>query len=182
RANHRTATAHRGCPRKSPSAPRRNGSELLSIVEDAPALRDTYRSKLRITRVRESRQVVPQKNVDSDALLVGADGLTRTMREQNSRRRPRLVTGILVDDGIERAADQETPRVLGQLVRDPDHFARAAQGLQRIGDAAVPGATAVDAAEIGVARQQRGRELPRALAVVAAFDHRQREQVRILAG
>ncbi|MGY4455689.1 FMN-dependent NADH-azoreductase [Bradyrhizobium sp. i1.3.1] len=42
-------TAHRGCPRKSPSAPRSNGSELLSTVEAAASLRDIYRSKLRIT-------------------------------------------------------------------------------------------------------------------------------------
>src|SRR3954453_9148934 len=89
------------------------------------------------------RQIVPQKNVDADALLVGADRLTRTMREQDSRRRPCLVAGILVDDGIERTADQETPRVLGQLMGDPDHLARAARGLERIGDAAVPGTAAI---------------------------------------
>src|SRR3954470_11198904 len=128
------------------------------------------------------RQIVPQKNVDADALLVGADGLTRSMREQHSRRRSCLVAGILVDDGIERAADQETPCVLSQLMRNPDHLARASRGLQRVGDATVPGATAVYAAQIWLAREQCRSELPGALAVVAALDHRQREQLRIFAG
>jgi len=73
------------------------------------------------------------------------------MREQDARRGPRLVAWILVDDGIERAADQETPRVLGQLMSDPDHLARAARSLERIGDAAVPRAAAVDATEIRMA-------------------------------
>ena len=144
RTNHRTATAHRGWPAKEPinvwpQWPRASEHEAL-------ALRDPEQARI---RRRESRQIVPQKNIDADALLVGADRLTRTMREQHSRRRPRLVTGILVDDGVERAADQETPRVLGQLMRDPDHLARASRGLERVGDAAVPGAAAVDAAQIG---------------------------------
>src|SRR3954453_10373505 len=118
------------------------------------------------------RQIVPQKNVDADALLVGADGLTRTMREQDSRCGPGLVAGILVDDGIERATDQETPRVLSQLVGNPDHLTRPSRGLERVGDATVAGAAAVYAAQIGLAREQRRSELPRALAVVAALDHR----------
>ena len=90
------------------------------------------------------------------------------MGEQEARRGPSLVAWILVDDGIERAANQETPRVLGQLMGNPDHLARAPGGLQRIGDATVPGAAAVYAAQIGMAREQRSGELPRALAVVAA--------------
>src|SRR3954454_2213744 len=103
------------------------------------------------------------------------------MREQDPRRRPCLVAGILVDDGIERAADQETPCVLSQLMSNPDHLARASRGLERVGDATVPSAAAVYAAQIGLAREQCRSELPGALAVVAALDHRQREQVRILA-
>src|SRR3954466_2671434 len=128
------------------------------------------------------RQIVPQKNVDADALLVGADGLTRTMREQDSRCGPGLVAGILVDDRIEGATDQETPRVLSQLVGNPDHLTRPSRGLERIGDATVSGATAVYAAQIWLAREQCRSELPRPLGVIATLDHRQREQVRILAG
>src|SRR5689334_14702449 len=104
------------------------------------------------------------------------------MPDQNTRRGPCLVARILVDDGIERAADQETPRVLGQLMGDPDYLAGTAGGPERIGDATVTGAATVDAAEIGMAREQRGRELPRPLAVVAPLDGREHAQVRILAG
>lgn len=50
------------------------------------------------------------------------------------------MAGILVDDRIERAANQETPRVLGQLMGDPDHLARVARGLKRVGDTTVSGA------------------------------------------
>ena len=67
---------------------------------------------------------------------------------------------------------RKAPRVLGQLMGDPDDLARAAGGLERIGDATVAGAAAIDAAEIGMAREQRGGELPRALAVVAPLDGR----------
>ncbi len=103
------------------------------------------------------------------------------MREQDARRGAGLVARILVDDRVERAADQEPPRMLGQLMGDPDDLAGPPRRLQGVGDAAVAGAAAIDAAQIRMARQQLGRELARELAVVAALDRRQRAKTRVLA-
>ena len=47
----------------------------------------------------------------SNALLVRHDRIAQAMGQQDARRRARLVAGILVDDRIDHAVQQEPARV-----------------------------------------------------------------------
>ena len=55
---------------------------------------------------------------------------------------------------------------------DPDDLAGAACGFERRGDAAVPGAGAVETEQIRMPFEQLRREQSRALAVIAPLEHR----------
>ena len=103
------------------------------------------------------------------------------MREQDARGGPRFVAGVLVDDGVDRAVQQEAAGVLRQFVGDPDDVAGAAGVLQRHGNAPVAGAGTIDAEQIGMPLQQFGRQHARALAVVAPFQRGQHLKIGIFA-
>jgi len=118
------------------------------------------------------REIVAQKNVDADALLVRHDRLGQAMRQQDARRRPRFVTGILTDDGIDRAVQQVPAGVLGQFMGDPDDIAGPAGVRQGRGNAPIAGTGAIDAEQIGMPFQELRRQHPGALAVVAPFERR----------
>ena len=57
----------------------------------------------------------------------------------------------------------------------------AAGVLQCRGNAPIAGTGAVDAEQIGIPFQEVGRQHPRAFAVVAPFERRQRHEIRIFA-
>src|SRR4051812_13007768 len=103
------------------------------------------------------------------------------MREQDARGGSRLVTGILIDDGIDGAMEQKTPRMLRQFMRDPDDVAGAAGGLQGCGDTAVAGAGAINTEQVGGAFQQRRYQLARTIVVVAPLQRGQDLEIEVFA-
>ena len=127
-------------------------------------------------------QIVAQKNLDANALLVRHDRLSQAMCQQDACCRPRFVAGILTDDGIDRAVQQEPAGVLGQFMGDPDDIAGPAGALQCRGNTPIAGTGAVDAEQIGMPLQELGRQHPGAFAVVAPFERRQCHEIGIFAG
>src|SRR5215471_8480053 len=72
------------------------------------------------------RKVVAQEDVDVDPLLIGHDGIAEAVGEQDARGGARLMTGVLVDDRVDHAAEEKGARMHRQLVGDPDDVVGAA--------------------------------------------------------
>src|SRR4030088_3344027 len=75
------------------------------------------------------RQIVPEKYLDADSFLVGNDRLAQAVGQQNSGRGAGFVAGILIDDGVDQAAEQKSSGVGGQFMRDPDDVLHPARCL-----------------------------------------------------
>ena len=76
--------------------------------------------RAQVMRNDRLREIVAQEDVDVDPLLVGHDGIAQAVGEQDTRGGARLVTGVLVDDRVDHAAQEKGACMYRQLVGDPD--------------------------------------------------------------
>ena len=173
-----------GSPGSNPF--RWNCIEIRPVSDDrrAPLMADLRRTTQRAQAMQNGRlrEIVAQEDVDVDPLLVGHDGIAPAMGEQDARRGARLVAGswLMIASITPRSRKARVCTVSSWAIQTTSR-ARP-DCLQRGGDAAVAGADAVEADEVGLARQQRAVSDAGALAVVAAFDAGKRRQVGIFAG
>jgi hypothetical protein len=95
----------------------------------------------------------------------------------NSGRAPRLVAGVLVDDRVDRAADEMAAREGRQLMGDEDDIPRPPGIVEGGDDAAVAGADIVHADDVRVLLQQPFCQRLDARVVVAPLADRQEGEV-----
>src|SRR5690606_5869363 len=123
------------------------------------------------------RHVLAQEDVDAYALLAGIDRDPFPLGHEKAGGAARLVSGILVDDRVDGAANEVSPRERRQLMRDEHDVARPARLLECGDNAAISGAGAIDPDKIVVVLEKRGRQFLRKAVVVPALAYRQQLQV-----
>ena len=128
---------------------------------------------------KESGQIVPQENIDPDPLLAFDQRHVVGLGDQHADGAADFVAGVLVDDGIDGAADQRLAVRVAQVMAQQHDFLRAARCLKCRDDAPGAAADVVDAEEIGLLGQKLVGHVLEFPPVVARFAHRQNLEVRI---
>src|SRR5258707_12783149 len=109
-----------------------------ALTEDVPISRPMYifPGRSLCPRPLGLRNVVSHEDIDADAFLAGVDGEPLALGDEHARGAPRLMAGVLIDDGVDRAAHEIAARQRGQFMGDEDDIASAAACFERRDDAA----------------------------------------------
>ncbi len=103
-------------------------------------------------------QIIPHENINPDPLLRLYQRRMIRLRNQHPHRRSHLVPRILVDDCVNRSADQCAARSFGDFMGDEDDVLGAARGVESCNNALGTTTHVVNADEVLMFFQDLGSE------------------------